>query len=56
MERLGHSTVQVALDRYGHLFPRIHAELTDSLDKLYRQADDESSRGSSSDATPVGED
>lgn len=41
MERLGHSTVQVALDRYGHLFPRIHTELTDSLDKLYRQGRDD---------------
>lgn len=36
MERLGHSTVQVALDRYGHLFPAIHTELTDALDRLYR--------------------
>lgn len=37
MERLGHSTVQVALDRYGHLFPAIHTELTDALDRLYRK-------------------
>ncbi|MBA2283074.1 MAG: site-specific integrase [Acidimicrobiia bacterium] len=49
MERLGHSTVQVAIDRYGHLFPRIHAELTDSLDKLYRGGhDDPTSAGATS--------
>ncbi len=39
MERLGHSTVQVALDRYGHLFPAIHTELTDALDRLYTKSD-----------------
>ena len=55
MERLGHSTVQVALDRYGHLFPRIHTELTDSLDKLYRQAHVESGTSSADNATPVDE-
>lgn len=34
-ERLGHSTIQVTADRYGHLFPSLEAALTDRLNDAY---------------------
>lgn len=37
-ERLGHSSIQVTSDRYGHLFPSLEAALTDRLDATYRAA------------------
>jgi integrase len=37
MKRLGHSSVQVTLDRYGHLFPEVKAHITDGLDLVYRR-------------------
>ena len=37
-ERLGHSTIQVTADRYGHLFPSLEASLTDRLDRTYTDA------------------
>lgn len=37
-ERLGHSTIQVTADRYGHLFPSLEASLTDRLDRTYAAA------------------
>jgi integrase len=36
MERLGHSSIQVTLDRYGHLFPGLDEALTDELEATYR--------------------
>ena len=36
MERLGHSTITVTLDTYGHLFPGLEAVLDDQLDDLHR--------------------
>lgn len=38
MERLGHSTITVTLDNYGHLFPKLDADLDDALDGVYRSA------------------
>ena len=38
--RLGHSSITVTLDRYGHLFPALDDALTDALDTTYRAADD----------------
>ncbi len=38
MERLGHSTITVTLDTYGHLFPGLEAVLDDELDDMYQQA------------------
>ncbi len=38
MERLGHSTIQVTLGTYGHLFPSLEASLTEALDDVYRGA------------------
>jgi hypothetical protein len=38
MERLGHSSVTVSLDRYGHLLPSLDEALTDGLESTYREA------------------
>ncbi len=35
-ERLGHSSITVTLDRYGHLFPKLDESLTKRLDDLHR--------------------
>jgi integrase len=37
-ERLGHSSIQVTADRYGHLFPSLEEALTARLDKSLRAA------------------
>jgi len=39
MERMGHSTIQVTLGTYGHLFPNLEASLTDAIDEVYRRAE-----------------
>ncbi len=39
MERLGHSTIQVTLGTYGHLFPSLEESLTAALDNVYRTAE-----------------
>ncbi len=36
MERLGHSSIQVTLDRYGHLFPSLDENLTQGLEATYQ--------------------
>jgi integrase len=35
---LGHSTIRVTSDRYGHLFPEARAAIADALDATYREA------------------
>jgi integrase len=35
-EMLGHSSIQVTMDRYGHLFDTLHHDAADQLDALYR--------------------
>jgi integrase len=37
-ERLGHSSIQVTADRYGHLFPSLEEALTARLDESLRAA------------------
>lgn len=37
-ERLGHSSITVTLDRYGHLFPKLDEALTDRLDAMHAEA------------------
>jgi len=37
-ERLGHSSITVTLDRYGHLFPKLDEALTDRLDALRQES------------------
>ena len=39
---LGHSSIRVTSDRYGHLFPKAHAEMADALDARFRRAAGES--------------
>ena len=34
--RIGHSSVQVTLDRYGHLFPELDAAIADGLEGAFR--------------------
>ncbi len=36
MERMGHSTITVTLDNYGHLFPKLDEALDEALDGMYR--------------------
>jgi integrase len=33
--RLGHSSIQITLDRYGHLFPSVEEALAEKLDLIY---------------------
>jgi integrase len=33
--RLGHSSITITLDRYGHLFPRVEEALADALDAAF---------------------
>jgi integrase len=41
-ERMGHSSITVTLDRYGHLFPSLGAEIANGLERLFqRTAGDE---------------
>jgi integrase len=37
-ERLGHSSIQVTLDVYGHLFPSLEETLAERLDVVAREA------------------
>ena len=37
-ERMGHSSITVTLDRYGHLFPGIDERIADGLDDVLRGA------------------
>lgn len=41
--RLGHSSIQITLDRYGHLFPSVEAALADSLDAAFRASNESDS-------------
>jgi len=36
--RLGHSSIKVTLDRYGHLFSNLDESLAESLDKVASEA------------------
>ena len=38
MERLGHSTINVTLGTYGHLFPNLEQRIDDALAERYRNA------------------
>lgn len=39
-ERLGHSSISVTMDIYGHLFPSLAEALTERLDDVFREARD----------------
>jgi len=36
--RMGHSTINVTLDRYGHLFPELDEKIASALDVVLRSA------------------
>jgi hypothetical protein len=38
MERLGHSSIKVTLDTYGHLFPALDESLTEGLEEQFQEA------------------
>lgn len=38
LRRLGHSSIQVTLDTYGHLFPELEEDVTQRLDAVGRAA------------------
>lgn len=40
MQRLGHSSITVTMNTYGHLFPELDESLTEGLDAAYRAARD----------------
>ena len=37
-ERLGHSTINITLDRYGHLFPALDEALTERIEETLTKA------------------
>jgi integrase len=38
MKRMGHSSISVTYDTYGHLFPERNQEITEGLEALHRRA------------------
>ena len=44
-ERLGHSTIQLTFDRYGHLLPSLDERLRDGLDTTWRTVEDAQVQG-----------
>src|SRR5437870_5048829 len=44
-EYLGHSTIRVTSDRYGHLFPKARQALAEGLDATFQQARNAAARG-----------
>jgi integrase len=45
-EHLGHSSIRVTSDRYGHLFPKARQEIADSLERVFQEAGSEVPRTS----------
>ena len=52
-EQLGHSTIRITLDRYGHLFPSLHERLSDGLNEVFKSAKKNSMPGPSTEAIPM---
>ena len=44
MRRMGHSSITVTYNTYGHLFPALEEALTESLERSYRAAQVAASR------------
>lgn len=49
-EQLGHSTIRITLDRYGHLFPSLHERLSDGLNEVFKSAKESSKPAASTEA------
>jgi hypothetical protein len=43
-ERLGHSTIRLTFDRYGHLFPSLDEQLVDGLDEVFSSSRSDGAR------------
>lgn len=41
MKRMGHSSITVTMDRYGHLFPHLEENITEKMDEGYRAVNGE---------------
>ena len=52
-ELMGHSSVQITLDRYSHVMPRMTTALADRMDSAYRDAEPAEATGDDSDAVVV---
>jgi integrase len=52
-ELMGHSSMQITLDRYSHLMPRLTSALADRMDDAYRDAAAGDMSGDESDAVVV---
>jgi integrase len=39
-EHMGHSSLAVTMDRYGHLYPEARTEVADALDQLFHARSD----------------
>ena len=52
-QRMGHSSVTVTLDRYGHLLPSLDDQIADGLDRMYRLALAERLGGGQSSSMPT---
>lgn len=37
-ERMGHASITITLDRYGHLFPALGRQVAEGLDRVYRES------------------
>jgi len=47
---MGHSTINMTLDRYGHLFPELDGQIADHIGSLLARAETSRSPGT---ATPI---
>ncbi len=54
--RMGHSSVTITLDRYGHLLPSLDEQIADGLDRMYREAIAERAGGRAAAVTPLAPD
>lgn len=52
-EQLGHSTIRITFDRYGHLFPSLHERLRDGLDDMFENARKAESGHARGDTVPI---
>ena len=54
--RMGHSSVTITLDRYGHLLPSLDEQIADGLDRMYQEAISERAGGRAAAVTPLAPD
>ena len=52
-EQMGHSSIQVTVDIYGHLIPGANVSFVDRLDEAARQANETSQQQNATQAQPV---